>query len=175
MINVISLKRVADLGQPPITLAEAKAQLIVDFSDDDTLITSLLTKATRAVESHCNISIIYQRIELTADFTEEWHLPWGPVVGVESVLTPVGNQGSGPTAYTVDTADWGLDGDDFNPKGCRRMRITYTAGNYCPDDLKQVILEVLTFMYENRGKTADAGKMEDILAKADSYRNLGWV
>jgi len=175
MINIITLKRVADIGSPPITLSEAKAQAIVDFSDDDTLITQLLTKATRAVETHCNISIIYQRIELTADFSGQWQLPFGPVVGIESVQTPAGPTGSGPAGYTTDLTGWSVDGDIFNPATCNRMKIVYTAGDYCPADLKQVILEVLVFMYENRGKTADAGKLEDILAKADSYKNVGWV
>lgn len=176
MMQVVDLKRVADLGSPPITLSEAKSQLIVDFTDDDALITQLLTKATRTVENYCQISIIYQRVQLIADIGAEfWELPYGPVIGLESVETTTSQTGSGVSLFEAATTAWRIVGSQFSSPFCYRYRLTYTAGNYCPEDLKQVILEVLVFMYENRGKTADADGMERILAKAGAYRKLWWV
>lgn len=174
-MHIVDLKRVADLGSPPITRNDAKTQGIITFSDDDTFIDTLLTKATRAVENHCNISIIYQRIQLIADMDEAWELPYGPIIGLESVETPQSQSGSGVTLYEPSETDWRITGSQFSPTSCRRYKLVYTAGNYCPDDLKQVILEVLVFMYENRGKTGDADQLERILNKANYHRKLLWI
>lgn len=171
MNRTIDLRRVVDLGSEFITLTEAKTQLRVTFTDDDTEITALITKARKAVENWCNISIVYQRIQFIGDLYVNWGLPYGPVIGIESVENPLSNQGSGPVTYEVDSDIWWQwDGDFFSPTPFKRYRITYTAGNYCPEDLKQVILEVLTFMYENRGKDTEAGQMEAILQKAIAYK-----
>ncbi len=176
MNRTINLKRVVDLGSEFITLAEAKTQLRVTFTDDDTEITSLITKARKAVENWCNISIVYQRIQFIGDLYVNWELPYGPVIGIESVENPLSTQGSGPVTYEVNGDVWWQWGEGmFTPTPFKRYRITYTAGNYCPEDLKQVILEVLTFMYENRGKTDETGQMERILEKAVSHKVFLWI
>lgn len=174
-MNIINLKRVADLGSEPVTLTEAKTQLKVDFSDDDTKITALIPAARRFVEGYCNISIVYQRVELIAILETEWKLPLGPVIGLESVLVASGTQGSGPVNYESSTQEWTIDGDSFDPRSCSRQKITYTAGNFCPEDLKQVVLEVLTYLYENRGREVKQDEILFILQKADHYKVLLWI
>lgn len=175
MINIIALTRVATLSPYPVTLQEVKDNAIVDFSDDDAFITSLIPRAIRLVEDHCNISITLQRIQLTADFHTQWDLPYGPVVGIEAVDTPQSQPGSGPVNYNTLADGWAIDGDVFDPKYCRRMRITYTAGDFCPPALKEVIILAATFLYENRGKDTNTAGLEEILSMADSYKKLLWV
>lgn len=172
---IIDLKRLANLADPPISLAEAKTQLRVTFSDDDAEITALILKATRFVENYCNISIIYQRIQLVAQLCEEYVLPYGPIIGIESVQSSVSDTGSGPVNYETSTANWRADGDLYDPAGSYRQRIIYTAGDFCPDDLKDVILSVLTYLYENRGKGVSKEDLLSILVKAQHYQVKAWI
>lgn len=175
--NIIDVKRVESNPTEPVTLAQAKAQLIVTYSDDDTLITSLITQCRRVIENYCNVSMVPKVITLTADLFNEWELPYGPVTAVTSVQTRQGTQGSGPATYQAATGLWQTEGEEFLsfiPADCgqdwntpiananwrypygrnwneNRYRIVYNAGPYAPDDLVLAILAEIAFRYQNRG------------------------
>lgn len=53
------------LSQEPVTLAQAKAQCRVDFTDDDDYITTLISQCRAAIETYCNISIVVKTISIT--------------------------------------------------------------------------------------------------------------
>lgn len=60
-----------ELTQPavePLTLAQAKSHLRVDFTDDDTYITSLITAARQYVEQVTNRAIFNRSMLLTLDY-----------------------------------------------------------------------------------------------------------
>lgn len=111
--NILDIKRTESSPTEPCTLTEAKAQLIVTYSDDDTLITGLITKARKAIENYCNISIVAQTVTMIADLYNEWELPYGPVTGITGVQTRTGTEGSGPGTYATQTTGWGTDGTQF--------------------------------------------------------------
>ena len=60
--NIIDIRRSESSPTEPCTLAEAKAQCIVTYTDDDALITALITKARKIIENYCNISIVTQSV-----------------------------------------------------------------------------------------------------------------
>ena len=87
----------------PVTLAQAKQACLVDYTDDDVLIASIITQARKAIEDFCHISIVPKTIFLTVKNTypieqdwnmfnvkwdasfygwptsyEYWELPYGP-------------------------------------------------------------------------------------------------
>lgn len=174
--RIIDLKRVADLGAEPVTLTEAKTQLRVTFTDDDTEITGFITKARKRVENYCNISIVYQRIQLIAWYHCQEELPYGPVIGIESVQDSAGPTGSGPVSYATTTGDWRVDGDLFTHVTGYNTKVIYTAGmGTCPADLKDTILQVITFLYENRGKNIDVEGLNNVLKNAENYQRLLWI
>lgn len=173
--QIIRVTRVENIGAIPISLDEAKTQLRVTYSDDDPEITVLIKKAIRHVENHCNISIIYQRIEMIGRLEAEQRLPYGPVIGIESVGSSSGPTGSAPVTYSSAESGWSVDGDLFDTVNCLRYRIVYTAGNYLPDDLKDVCLQVLTFLYENRGKDVKTEDLKSILNNASNYFVPLWI
>jgi len=111
--NIIDCARSESSPTEPVTLSEAKAQAIVTYSDDDTLITALITKARKAVENYCNISIVSQTVTLIADLYNDYELPYGPVTGILSAQTLSGTQGSGPATYETATQQWQTDGTQF--------------------------------------------------------------
>lgn len=173
--TIIDLQRVEDIGPVPISLAEAKTQLRVTFSEDDAEITTLILKAIKHVENYCNISIIYQRVMLIGCMHRDWKLPYGPVIGVESVSDSANNPGSGPATFTTTERNWTIDGDIYGPGGGYRQKIIYTAGNFLPADLKDAVLQVLTFLYENRGMKPDVSQLQEVLKNADRYKSLLWI
>lgn len=195
--NYIDIKRSESSPTEPVTLAQLKAQLYITFTDDDTLLTSLITQARKAIENYCNISIVTQTIILTADLYNEWELPYGPVTGITSVKTRSANEGSGPQTYTTTTSGWGYDGDEFitfipadfgqfNPsipyRGLpdypypNRYRIQYNTGMATvPDDLKLAILQEAAYRFENRGDAlADKGVCEPARILANPYVRQIW-
>ena len=194
--NIIDIKRTESSPTEPCTLAEAKAQAIVTYTDDDTLITALITKARKMIENYCSISIVTQSVILTADLYNEWELPYGPVTGITGVSTRSPNQGSGPMTYTTQTSGWGQDGvefitfipafvGDFNINIAytgvntaypwkNRYKITYTTGyGVVPDDLKQAVLVQIVWLLEHRGEEKDDVICEAAQVYARPYfRNL---
>lgn len=193
--NYIDIARSESSPTEPVTLTEAKAQCIVTYSDDDTLLTNLITICRRAVENYCNISIAAKTITLVADLFNEWELPYGPVTGIQSVQTRTSTQGSGLPTYTTLTSGWGLDGTEFltfipasgidaignYPIATNfgvapyRYKIQYTAGwPDSPDDLRQAILTEIAYRYENRGDLAAPGVCESTRILADPYVRQLW-
>lgn len=190
--RTIDIKRVESSPTEPVTLTEAKSHLIISFTDDDTLISSLITQARKIIENYCAISIVAQTVTLIADLFNEWELPYGPVTGIQSVATRTGNEGSGPGIYETQTSGWVQEGEQFItfiPAGTgfnagapftghfqwgpyaskfgqypgNRYKIVYTTGySTVPDDLKLSILHQIAFMYENRGN-------QDISSTAQAF------
>ncbi len=165
----------------PVSLAEIKAWCLVDFPEDDTLLTELGIRSRKAVEDFCNISITPKTISLTAqadtdgvDLFPYWfypnykwdadffgwppvnaaftELPWGPVASVQSV-TRIASDGSA-TILVPDT-DYFLAGVSFKQirvvDWSGMFLIIYFTPYYCPDPLKEAILTECAFGYENRG------------------------
>lgn len=111
--NIVDISRTPLTPVEIITLAEAKAQLIVTYTDDDTLITGYILKAIKAIENFCNISLQPYTCTLTADLYQEWELPYGPVTAINTVQTRTANSGSGPQQYTGAAGNWLTDGTQF--------------------------------------------------------------
>lgn len=111
--NIIDIRRTQLTAVEIVSLAEAKAQCIVTYSDDDALITRFIAMATKHIENHCNISLQPYNIVMTADLYQEYELPWGPVTGLLGVQTRTGNEGSGPGTYATQTSGWSTDGLQF--------------------------------------------------------------
>lgn len=162
--NILDIRRTPLTPVEIISLAEAKAQCIVTYSDDDALITAYIQKAIKHIENHCNISINPYTVVMTADLYVEYELPYGPVTGILGVQTRNGNEGSGPASYTSQASGWSTDGVQFvsfSPTGpvgfnsgvpftgyfqwgpyaspyaqnpTNRYRITYTTGWPSPPD-----------------------------------------
>lgn len=162
-------KRTVEPSVEPVSLAEAKAHLRVDVTDDDTLITAMIQAAREYIEDATGRALINQtwRLSLNAwpevDYIE---LPRPPLASVTSVAYT----GSDGTAYTFSTGYYDVDtdsepgrvaleyGDDWPSTtlaAVNPIQITYVAGYGAtsasvPEFLRQAILLLLGHWYENR-------------------------
>ena len=158
----------------PVTLVEAKAHLRVDITDDDTLITSLISAATDFCEMYTQRSLVTRTYR--ADLPGFWRgqLPMRPIIAISSykyydtsspeALTTWAASNyqlvSGILHYTEAASfpSWAYRAD--------AIQITYTAGyaptsspevaaESVPDAIKSAILMIIGDLYENReAKTA---------------------
>lgn len=162
--------------EPPVSLAEAKAHLRVDFTDDDTLISALVDAATAHIDGHTGIlarALVTQTWQ--QDFCD-WpgdrvlRLPLAPVAAVESVKyfdaanveTTVAESGNyalledarGPyIKFTSDFAAPALydERDD-------RIRVTFVAGYGKPSDVPAAIRAAVLLIVGDLYKNRDAGE-----------------
>jgi uncharacterized phiE125 gp8 family phage protein len=139
----------------PVSLDELKAHLQIDFDDDDTYLTALITACRQAVERYCSISLVPKTVSLFAEYYCERELPYGPVVAITSCEIKTG---SGYQSLTSGD-DYELDGiangfQTFRPFAAGRYKIEYTAGyaaGKAPKDLLLDLKRICGYCYEHKG------------------------
>lgn len=135
-----------DWNNPAVTLEEAKEHMIVDFPDDDDLISRYITAATKFVENYCNISINQRLITATiiVDACGVLRLPYPPI----SYVSAVNN--------TKDGSEWSYarQGNLLIGQYGGPVLAAYYAGypGPIPADLKHALLCQVAYMYDNRGE-----------------------
>lgn len=164
--DITAFQRVTDAASEPITLTEAKAQLRVDTSDEDTYITSLIQAAREHAEDATGLALLEQTWRATFDngtlpdglLVE---LPRPPLISVDSI-TYLDTDGNSQTLstdnYTVDTdARPGriLFSDMPSIKATlAALTINYTCGfadaDSVPMKIKQAMLLMITHWFEIR-------------------------
>lgn len=143
-------------GSEPITLAEAKLFLKVDFTTDDTLITSLITAARAQAEEFSNRAFVAQTIEYY-DTIPAGELGYSNVINLpypnHTAITEIKINGTVSTDYTQTGLNSlgllfkGLSvGDDGQNS---TISVEYTAGD-CPAAVKHALYNIIKEMYFNR-------------------------
>ena len=130
---------IAPPGEEPVTLAEAKAFCRIDGSDEDALVNALIAAARLQVESLTGRALITQSWRLTMACAPRLvELPVIPVAAL--VAAPDGAVLQGDAVLLVEPVD--------------ELTVDYTAGYGAaadvPGDLKQAVLTLVAYWYENR-------------------------
>lgn len=166
------LNRTTAPTETPITLAEAKAHIRVDFDNDDTLITALIAAATEHLDGrrgYLGRCLVTQSWEYRVDIFP-WKLwdaieiPMPPLVSVQSVKYIDDNgaeQTLATSVYVVDVAtpygqirlaydqEWPATRDEPHA-----VRIAFAAGfgaaSAVPQPIKSALLMLVGHLYANR-------------------------
>lgn len=145
---MLDLERVS-VSAEPVTLAEAKLHLKIDHSDEDELITALITAAREFCEDYARISIPLQvwRLKLNS-VGGVYYLPRPPVVAIQSVTVDDTEVTEGFRLISERAAYFENTIASTIP-GC--VVIEYQAGyENVPAVLKQAILMLIAYLYESR-------------------------
>jgi uncharacterized phiE125 gp8 family phage protein len=165
----------------PVTLAEAKAHLKVDTTDDDALIATLIAAARTRAEWHTGRAFIAQSWTLwldawPADGTVEIPLP--PLASVASVTTYARDD----TPTVLDAGTYVVDAASqparlalkcavppiANLRRINAVAVAFNAGyggaeSDVPAPIREAILEIVAELYANRG---DAPATESLTVQA---------
>jgi len=143
----------------PVTLEEVKLHLRVDGTEEDSLISALITAARQKAEEYTKRAFITQSWELALDSASgKVYLPRPPVQAINEVILD---------GEIVSTENYALVGQDVfyakiplnavNPAG---LVIRYTSGygntaTDVPQAIRQAIMMLVAHLYEHRGDEAE--------------------
>lgn len=151
----------------PITLDEAKLHLRVDGADDNTLITALIKTARQLAEIETKRAFITQTWEMFLDYaTPVIEVPKPPLQSIVSI-TVIDLDGE---LAVVDDTTYEVDASQNSPgrvriasgsvwpehRGFASFIVEFKGGygdaaTAVPDALKQGILQLIGYLYDNRG------------------------
>lgn len=169
----------------PVTLAEAKAHLRVDGSDEDALIESLIVTSRLHVEAALGLALIAQSWRVVLDcwpFGDTVELPVRPLVEVTAIRVRDGNG----TASEIDPLGYAVDAVSNVPRlisrsgwwpmpGARKggIEIDFDVGfgataEDVPKPIRQALLMLIAHWYENREPAAAGSAAARIPATVSS-------
>jgi uncharacterized phiE125 gp8 family phage protein len=177
-----SLTRQTPPAVEPVTLAEAKAHLRVDTSDDDTYIGALITAAREWCEQYLDRTLVHTQWVMRFDKfpdsgIEPVELPRPPMVasGTATAVTVTFTQEAGPTS-TYSTAEYRVDrnatpgailpiyGSTWTPHRQDDNAISVTwwggygaTGASVPAAIRHAMLMLIGTWYERRAAADNAG------------------
>jgi uncharacterized phiE125 gp8 family phage protein len=168
-----------DLVTEPVTLAEAKSYLNVDYTSWDTLIGTLISSARTNLERYTGSTFATKTLVATfQQVAENIDIPYGPIQSITHVKS-IDESGT-KTTLTAGT-DYLVTGNNF--KNIRfygidtPIEIEYVAGyTTLPADLKVAILKQVAMDFEFRENVMDSSQVTELSngAKqhAQSYRRV---
>lgn len=160
---------------------DVKPHLIIDadFTDDDTLLATLVGQCRKAIENYCSISLVDKTVTLLADAYCEFELPYGPVNAVTEVKWQ-NNFGAyeAPAYDTLTTSDYSLSEGEYKRLWVSkwgRIKVTYTVAAPAEmNDLKLAVLNEIAYRYEHRGEEQN-GICEAARVLAQPYVRMQWL
>lgn len=108
----MALKIITPPATEPLTLSELKSYLRVDYSTDDTILTSMISAARIWCEGYQNKKYITQTLELILDKFPCDTIEFSDCSPIQSV-TSIKYYDTNGTEYTVSSDDYQVDIDSF--------------------------------------------------------------
>lgn len=166
----------------PVSLADAKSFLRIDGSEDDVLVSSLITAARIYIETTIGVILIYENWSY---FKDRWpengmmHLPLSPVQTIEEIRLHDNQAGF----EQLPTEHFETDLLSSNPRikllerrgltnqarSLNHIEVQFTAGyganeTDVPKDLRQALLLLVSHWFEQREPVGFGGTFHEIPA-----------
>lgn len=161
--------KLGTVATEPITLAEARTYLKVDYSDEDSLITMIISGVREQVEAFTGLGIVARTIEYFDDeIADEITLPYPEHLAITEVkindVISTSYKKTGLSQFIVYPESTYLSGE--NQQG---IYIKYVTSGTCPVGLKLELLKIIDEKYRNRGNTFEGSITE---LNENAYANL---
>jgi uncharacterized phiE125 gp8 family phage protein len=160
----------------PVTVAEVKEELQIDFTDHDTYLGKLITRMRRAMERYCGISMVPK--EVVAFLKNEMgniELPHGPAIAGTISLTDINATELVTGSYYLRSENDGI----YLETKYDWVRANYDAGygavgNELPEDMKDALIRIVAHVFTHR---ADEGiDTNEVIKKfAHQFKRNTWL
>jgi hypothetical protein len=178
VINTYNISVSESSPTEPVSLAEAKAWLQIDFSDHDDLLTDMLLSAREDIEAELNWKLVESSVVVYVDTTKDEIINVFPHTFNLSHVTPASlivsglEDGETDEVLTVD--------DDYYFNGSLKLgegsfKLEYDIVPVVPNSIKEAIKMLVAYRYNNRGdQERQNGFPADVEAKISRYRMI-WL
>lgn len=141
---ILDTEILQDYTGEPVSVSDAKAYMKVNFTDDDSLIESLIANAIRWLENYTGRSFKQRSMKYSVEMTaQEWYRLPEPVISVDAV-----NYEDETLALNHLT----IAGPNIKVNFDGVFDIYFTTGyTTLPDDIRNDILAITAYTYQNRG------------------------
>lgn len=142
-----------------VTLQAAKDYLRVDYSEDDTLIQSLIDTARIRLEQYASVAMTPRTLKVVAYVDEFIELPYAPINTISLV-----EYWDGAAWVTIEVGNYRVLGDTykkvyFTSPIMSEFRFTYTCGYATtPESMKTALLKMVGDLYEYRESSVESSK-----------------
>ena len=142
-----------------VTLQTAKDYLRVDYSEDDTLIQSLIDTARIRLEQYASVAMTARTLKVVAYVDEFIELPYAPINSISLV-----EYWDGEDWVAMTVGDYRVLGDTykkvyFTSPIMSDFRFTYTCGYATtPESMKTALLKMVGDLYEYRESSVESSK-----------------
>lgn len=145
---IISLSK-TESGTELVSAADFKTYAKIGYSDEDSLISGLITSARQVIERECNLSLMDCTITLIVDHLgDSIDLPYPTI----ATITSVSEMDSEFTYTALDTDYYSLQGGRLLVRStCGMHKIIYTTTQRTDQAIKDAIKARVLAMYEHRG------------------------
>jgi len=138
------MKIVAESATEPVSLADAKNYIKVDFTDDDTLITSMIDMAIIWCENYLSRDIVSKTRKYYMDKTNGlFDLPFSPVTSISSVKI-------NGVAATYDVLGLNNETIELHSGAAEKVEVEYITEAVFNDLIQGAILQLVSTYYDNR-------------------------
>jgi len=166
------------IGSEIINIKEVKSWLRVTYDDDDALITSLIVRSRELVEEYLNISIVDTEITLTATARKTLILPFTNIntpVEIVRIRDLDGNN----VPYTYNHFEVSFEPTTWSPTQPESPEYVETITHYVVssnyEGLKLPLLEIIAYLYENRGDVINYDNLLSHNKYLEQFRNKIWI
>lgn len=155
-------------GTNKLTLSNLKSWMKVETTDDDTLITSLITQSRDIIEGYLNMSLVETEITGYTD-KYEFRLPYSPIIELISVES---SEGGETLSYDL-TKDYITI---FDRLSYDVIKFIYKAGiDNIDEGLLMAWMQICSYLYEYRGDEGDLFNFIHNNSNLNRYKKLNYL
>jgi len=177
-IIVNSVNVVSDVVVEPVSLTDAKNWMRISYDTDDSMIQELIEGARKHIEALTSVSfaskVLKANIELTGSVPGVWmvDVPYSPLICINELKWKTGFN---MYETLVKNDDYELIGAKIWLYNAGNYIITYQAGySSLPEDIKNDILTLVAWAYENRGKKFKGDQATGTLSEFPKWDGLNY-